>query len=209
MYVCLFVSLVIMCWLFNSISIITLSFVFIIFRKLCLLLLGVIALILSPQARMEFDGHLKALQGRLKSISKSFSKNTGALATEYAEKVCAQLLAASPAARFHVGRLEVESDETALRKCITLINAKCPAVAILLFSSDPNEKVKKLLITSNVPKELISKLKAGEWVKEVAACCGGKGGGKPELANAYGTDLSKYDEAVAFATEFAQNKLKQ
>jgi len=164
-------------------------------------------IVLPAAARMDFDHHVKGLQHRLKSISKGFSKNTGALASDYAEKVIAQLTAHP--ALFHVGKLEVESDEAAVRKAMTLISTKFPQLAILMFTSDPNEKLKKLLICSSVPKELTGKLKAGDWVKEVALCCGGKGGGKPELANAYGCDLTKYDEAVAFASKFAEGKLKQ
>ena len=42
-------------------------------------------------------------------------------------------------------------------------------------------------------------LHAGKFVAEVAGVCGGKGGGRPNLAQAGGSDPSKIGEAVEFA----------
>ncbi|GAB2672391.1 alanine--tRNA ligase [Paenibacillus thermoaerophilus] len=45
---------------------------------------------------------------------------------------------------------------------------------------------------------------AGKLVKELAAICGGGGGGRPDLAQAGGKDPSKLDEAIARAKELVQ-----
>jgi len=50
-------------------------------------------------------------------------------------------------------------------------------------------------------------LKANEWVQHVSATLGGKGGGKPESAQASGTNYEKVDEIVLLASKFAQSKL--
>jgi len=163
-------------------------------------------LLLPAAARLDIDHHVRLLRERIKNLSKDGNKNREKLATDWADHSCEQLLAHP--ALFFVGKVDVESDEGALRKAVLQINSKHPHVAVLLLSTDPNEKTKKIIIACSVPKkEMHAQLKAGDWVKEVALRCGGKGGGKPELANAYGTDLSKLEEALAFATQFARDRL--
>ncbi|MXO81551.1 hypothetical protein GRP75_28045, partial [Paenibacillus sp. OT2-17] len=44
-------------------------------------------------------------------------------------------------------------------------------------------------------------LHAGKLVKEIAAVCGGGGGGRPDMAQAGGKDASKLDEALQRAHE--------
>ena len=48
-----------------------------------------------------------------------------------------------------------------------------------------------------VSKEATDKLKAGDLIKGVAAIVGGRGGGRPDMAQAGGPDVAKLDEAVA------------
>ena len=51
-------------------------------------------------------------------------------------------------------------------------------------------------------------IKAGELVKQVCACCGGSGGGKPDSAMGGGKDLLKVDNALALVDDFVASKLK-
>jgi alanyl-tRNA synthetase len=48
-----------------------------------------------------------------------------------------------------------------------------------------------------VSKELVSRFRAGDIVKDAAAIVGGGGGGRPDFAQAGGNDASKLGEAVA------------
>ncbi|MNJ75162.1 Alanine--tRNA ligase [compost metagenome] len=51
-----------------------------------------------------------------------------------------------------------------------------------------------------VPQEQVKLgIHAGKLVKEVAAVCGGGGGGRPDMAQAGGKDVSKLDEALKVA----------
>jgi alanyl-tRNA synthetase len=50
-----------------------------------------------------------------------------------------------------------------------------------------------------VSKDLTSRCKAGEIVRELAAIIGGSGGGKPELAQAGGPQIDRLDEALSAA----------
>ena len=50
-------------------------------------------------------------------------------------------------------------------------------------------------------------LKAGNLVKEISAIAGGKGGGKPDLAMAGGSDVKKLPEALEAARAWIEGKL--
>lgn len=60
----------------------------------------------------------------------------------------------------------------------------------------------KISITSKVSQNFIAKgVNAGQLVNEVASKCDGKGGGKPNFAQAGARDTSKLDEALNFVKE--------
>jgi alanyl-tRNA synthetase len=58
-----------------------------------------------------------------------------------------------------------------------------------------------------VPAGTSSKLKANEWVNSALTLLGGKGGGKPTVAQGQGGDISKAADALAAAQQFAALKL--
>lgn len=67
----------------------------------------------------------------------------------------------------------------------------------------------KLSFLSMVTKDLNSKgISAGNIVREVAKVTGGNGGGRPDMAQAGGKDLSKVDEALAIVIELVKNAMK-
>jgi len=55
----------------------------------------------------------------------------------------------------------------------------------------------KVQLIAGVTPDLLGKYHAGNIVRDVAIICGGKGGGKPDMAMAGGTDASKLKEALA------------
>ena len=77
----------------------------------------------------------------------------------------------------------------------------------MFFSTD--EDTSKILCMAQVPKEIISSkgLKANEWCSQVQSVINGKGGGKPENAQASGTNIQGLMEAIDLAHTFAMNKL--
>lgn len=72
---------------------------------------------------------------------------------------------------------------------------------IVVFSNVLTDS-SKLSFLCMVDKNLIPKYNAGKIVKEVAIVAGGNGGGKPNMAQAGGKDISKILEAFARAKEF-------
>ena len=66
----------------------------------------------------------------------------------------------------------------------------------------------KPALIAAVTDDLVGKgLKAGDLIKEVAAVVGGSGGGRPNLAQAGGSDPEKLDEALALVEDWVKHKL--
>jgi alanyl-tRNA synthetase len=73
------------------------------------------------------------------------------------------------------------------------INDKLKTAAIVLAAVDGS----KVQIAAGVTADSVGKVKAGELVNFVAQQVGGKGGGKPDMAMAGGTDASALPAALA------------
>jgi alanyl-tRNA synthetase len=67
----------------------------------------------------------------------------------------------------------------------------------------------KAFFLAFVTNDLTSKIKAGDIVREVAKIAGGKGGGKPHLAEAGGKDVGKIDTALSKAPEIVKTLIQK
>ncbi|UFH51719.1 DHHA1 domain-containing protein [Pseudomonas sp. KNUC1026] len=65
----------------------------------------------------------------------------------------------------------------------------------------------KVVLVSGVSKELSAKVKAGDLMKQAAAAVGGKGGGRPDMAQGGGVDIGALDSALALAVPFVEQGL--
>jgi alanyl-tRNA synthetase len=84
------------------------------------------------------------------------------------------------------------------------LKKKTPTHAIMLASAIDQ----KVTFVSAVSDDLIAKgLKAGDWVKQVAAVAGGGGGGRPQMAQGSGKDPTAIPAALEKAREIAQTAL--
>ncbi|MCL4197839.1 MAG: alanine--tRNA ligase [Phycisphaerales bacterium] len=93
-----------------------------------------------------------------------------------------------------------------LRSAADVVRSQRPRSAMLLASAIPEEG--KVAIIAVVPEALIKRgLKAGDWVREVAVVCGGKGGGRPDMAQAGGREPDKLHDALERARGFADGVL--
>ncbi len=87
----------------------------------------------------------------------------------------------------------VGADGKALRGMVDdLKNELGSGVVLLAAEADGG-----VTLALGVTKDLTKRLKAGDLVREVAGVVGGKGGGRPDFAQAGGRDASKLDEAFA------------
>lgn len=86
----------------------------------------------------------------------------------------------------------------ALRSTADELKSKLPD-AVLVLGAVMDDKVNFVVA---VPQDLVKKgFHAGKLVKEIAAVCGGGGGGRPDMAQAGGKDASKLGEALKKAEE--------
>ncbi len=65
----------------------------------------------------------------------------------------------------------------------------------------------KVSLVASVSQDVTSKIKAGDLVNHVAMQVGGKGGGRPDMAMAGGTDASKLPAAINSVSSWVQEKL--
>ena len=85
------------------------------------------------------------------------------------------------------------ADAKALRDTMDKLKDKLKTAAIVLATVDGG----KVQIAAGVTNDSLGKLKAGELVNFVAQQVGGKGGGKPDMAMAGGTEPARLDAALA------------
>ena len=85
------------------------------------------------------------------------------------------------------------SDAGALRELAEKLRDKL-GDSVVLVGSKSGPKVQLVL---TVARSLVSRLKAPDLIRPLAQIVGGSGGGRPDMAQAGGTDVSKLDEALA------------
>ena len=91
-----------------------------------------------------------------------------------------------------------------VRTAIDMIKKKASSVAVILGIADGD----KVMLFAGVSDDLIKKgLKAGDIVKEIAPIVDGKGGGKPQMAQAGGRTSKNLPQALQRGIEFIKEKL--
>nr|CAD7407363.1 unnamed protein product [Timema poppensis] len=116
------------------------------------------------------------------------------------------LLLANPGIPLLVVELQADSNTKALDGALKQVRTLAPETSAMFFSVDPDAK--KIVCLSAVPKSAVDKgLKASDWVNLVSPLMQGKGGGKPESAQASGSNVACLQAALALATQFASDKL--
>lgn len=83
-------------------------------------------------------------------------------------------------------------DKGGMRHLSDTLMAKIKSGVVVLAKAE-DEKVSFIVRVSD---DLTAKIKAGEIVKQIAPIVGGRGGGKPDMAEGGGTDASKLEEAL-------------
>ena len=95
------------------------------------------------------------------------------------------------------------ADAKALRETMDKLKDKLKSAAIVLAAADGG----KVTLIAGVTPDLTSKLKAGELVNFVAQQVGGKGGGRPDMAQAGGTDPAKLPRALDSVAGWVRERL--
>ena len=85
------------------------------------------------------------------------------------------------------------SDAATLRELAEKLRDKLGSSVVLVGAAGKD----KAMLVCTVSKDLTERYKAGDIIRAVAQLVGGSGGGRPDMAQAGGTDVGKLDEALA------------
>jgi alanyl-tRNA synthetase len=95
------------------------------------------------------------------------------------------------------------ADVKALREAMDKLKDKLKSAALVLAAASDG----KVSLIAGVTADLTKKIKAGDLVNHVAQQVGGKGGGRPDMAQAGGTDPTRLPEALASVREWVEQRV--
>ena len=163
-------------------------------------LLNHIAIELKSPAH-ELGTKVAQLLDSQKSLEKELARLKSKLASSQGDDLADQALEVN-GVKVLAATLE-GADANALRETMDKLKDKLKSAAIVLASVSDG----KVSLAAGVTPDIIAKLKAGDLVNHVASQVGGKGGGKPDMAMAGGTDPSQLPQALASVQAWVQQKL--
>jgi len=104
--------------------------------------------------------------------------------------------------RVYIARLD-GSDPKVMRDAVDRFKQKLGSGVVLLGAADGD----KVRLVAGVTKDRTDRISAVDLVNASAELVGGKGGGRPDLAQAGGSDAARLDEALEQARVFARARL--
>ena len=137
--------------------------------------------------------HAKALEKELARAKAELAVHAGAKLLDNAKDLGSAKLVAA----------QIEADAAALREIVTDLTGKSEQAIVLLAAVNDG----KVSLCAGVSKPLTAKVKAGDLVKFAAEQVGGKGGGRPDLAQAGGSDVEKLPAMIDSVKNWVGAKL--
>jgi alanyl-tRNA synthetase len=101
-------------------------------------------------------------------------------------------------------RLDDDTDAGALRDTIDRIKEKLGTAVVVLGAATADGKVR---LAAGVTKNATDRIRAGDLIREIAGQVGGKGGGRPDFAQAGGTDPASLDQALASVVSWVAGQI--
>jgi len=95
------------------------------------------------------------------------------------------------------------ADARALREAVDKLKDRLKPAAIVLGSAEGG----KVTLIAGVTQDLTGKLKAGDLVAHVASQVGGKGGGRPDMAQGGGTEPGRLSSALESVADWVRAKI--
>ena len=156
---------------------------------------------LLKAAPAEVPARVAAAQDQIRALEKELAAIKGKLASSQGDELLSQAVDIK-GIKVLAAVLD-GADAKALRDTMDKLKDKLKTAAIVLAAVEGG----KVQIAAGVTADTIGKLKAGELVNFVAVQVGGKGGGKPDMAMAGGTDPSKLAQALAGVQAWVNERL--
>ncbi len=144
---------------------------------------------------------IQQIQDQVKALEKELARYKSKLAGSQSDDLLAQAIEISG---IKVLAAIIEgADAKALREMADKLRDKLKSCALVLGSAMDG----KVALIAAVTNDLTAKIKAGELVNFVASQVGGKGGGKPDLAQAGGTEPEKLPASLQSVADWVRSKL--
>jgi alanyl-tRNA synthetase len=149
----------------------------------------------------ELPSRIGQVQDQVKALEKEVNALKSKLAAGQGDELAGQAV--------DVGGLKVlaatmeGADVNALRETMDKLKDKLKTAAIVLASVADG----KVSLIAGVTKDATGKVKAGDLVNFVAQQVGGKGGGRPDMAQAGGTDPSGLPQALAGVADWVGERV--
>lgn len=140
---------------------------------------------------------IEALHAQVRELSRENESLQSKLSATFAAELTSSVKTVGGGTRLLAVAVQAGNMD-ALRSTADELKSKLPD-AVLVLGAAMDDKVNFVV---SVPQDLVQKgFHAGKLVKEIAAVCGGGGGGRPDMAQAGGKDASKLGEALVKAEE--------
>jgi alanyl-tRNA synthetase len=149
---------------------------------------------------------LKAEREEKRALEKELARLKSKLASSQGEDLAAQAVEVKgkDGAKVQVLAASLDgADAKTLRETLDKLKGKLKSAAIVLGSTEGG----KVSLIAGVTPDLTAKLKAGELVNYVAQQVGGKGGGRPDMAQAGGTEPAKVSAALDSVRQWVEQRL--
>ncbi|ABE48838.1 alanine--tRNA ligase [Methylobacillus flagellatus] len=151
---------------------------------------------------IELAGKISQTLEQIKALEKELARLKSKLASSQGDELASQAV--------NIGGIKVlaatleGADANTLRETMDKLKDKLKTAAIVLASVNGD----KVSVAAGVTTDTTARIKAGELVNFVAAQVGGKGGGKPDMAMAGGSDPSQLPRALASVAGWVEERLK-
>jgi alanyl-tRNA synthetase len=148
---------------------------------------------------------IQQMQDNMRAIEKELARVKGRLASSQGGDLSAQAVEVNG----HGGPIRVlaatieGADAKVLRETLDQLKGRFKSAAIVLGSTEGG----KVTLIAGVTSDLTAKIKAGDLVNHVATQVGGKGGGRPDMAQAGGTDAAALPAALASVRGWVEQRL--
>jgi len=174
---------------------------------------GAIAFVQEQEARLseaasavkaqphELTARIGQILDNVKSLERELAKLKSKLASSQGDDLASQAVEVK-GARVLAATME-GADARALRETMDKLKDKLKSAAIVLAAVADG----KVSLIAGVTADLTGKVKAGELVNFVAQQVGGKGGGRPDMAQAGGTETAKLAGALDTVKSWVEQRL--
>jgi alanyl-tRNA synthetase len=153
----------------------------------------------------EVAAKIQQMQDNVRAMEKELARVKGRLASSQGGDLSAQAVEVNGnGGPIRVLAATIEgADAKVLRETLDQLKGRFKSAAIVLGSTEGG----KVTLIAGVTSDLTSKIKAGDLVNHVATQVGGKGGGRPDMAQAGGTDAAALPAALASVRGWVEQRL--